>query len=58
MSELLYVPGEGLLFRLDPRVKLFAALAFSLYMAFDPDPAPLLAAMGCLLRRKVFRGGR
>ena len=49
MSELLYVPGEGLLFRLDARVKLFAALAFSLYMAFDPDPAPLLVAMGCLL---------
>ncbi|MBN1642643.1 MAG: energy-coupling factor transporter transmembrane protein EcfT [Anaerolineae bacterium] len=49
MSELLFVRGEGLLYRLDARVKLFAALAFSLYMAFEQDPAPLLAALGFLL---------
>jgi energy-coupling factor transport system permease protein len=49
VSELLYTRGEGLLYRLDARVKLLASLAFSLYIAFERDPTPLLAALGCLL---------
>jgi energy-coupling factor transport system permease protein len=48
MSEALYAPGDGLLYRLDPRSKLAFALSLTVYMTIESDPAAHLIALAAL----------
>jgi energy-coupling factor transport system permease protein len=45
MTDLLYVPGRGLLYLVDPRVKFFFALALMGYLAFESETGALLLAL-------------
>jgi energy-coupling factor transporter transmembrane protein EcfT len=49
LSEWLYAPGSGLLYRLDPRPKIVVAASFTVYLAVESKPAVLLIALGLLL---------
>lgn len=45
MSELLYAPGKGLIYRLDPRGKVLAALALVVYLALESATGMLLLVL-------------
>ena len=45
MSELLYVPGTGLIYRLDPRSKYLATLGLVVYMAIESTTEMLLLVL-------------
>ena len=45
MDELLYVPGEGLLYRLDPRSKFLFVISLSLYVALESTPHALIIGL-------------
>ena len=45
MDELLYVPGKGLLYRLDPRSKLLFAIGFTGYLAIESEAEILLLTL-------------
>lgn len=45
MDSMLYVPGRGLFYRLDPRAKLAFAVSVSIYALIEQSPAALLLAL-------------
>jgi energy-coupling factor transporter transmembrane protein EcfT len=45
MDDLIYVPGEGPLYRLDPRSKLIFVTSLSIYLALESEPTAMLLAM-------------
>ncbi|MBN1936177.1 MAG: energy-coupling factor transporter transmembrane protein EcfT [Anaerolineae bacterium] len=45
MDSLLYMPGRGLFYRLDPRARLVFALSVSIYLLIEQSPAALLLAL-------------
>lgn len=56
MNELLYVPGRGLFYRLDPRIKLLFVLSVSAYLILETTPETMLIILFglhglCLLAR-------
>lgn len=48
MTDSIYVPGRGILYRLDPRSKLFVVLVLILYLAFESQIGLLLSVLGGL----------
>jgi energy-coupling factor transport system permease protein len=48
MTELLYVPGRGVLYRLDPRSKFLFAAILMLYLALESRTGTLLLALAAL----------
>jgi energy-coupling factor transport system permease protein len=45
MDDLLYVPGQGFLYQVDPRAKLLFALSVFLYLALESAPQAMLLAL-------------
>jgi energy-coupling factor transport system permease protein len=45
MDDMLYTPGQGLLYRLDPRSKLFFALGCAAYLTLESKTGALLLAL-------------
>ncbi len=45
---MLYVPGEGLFYRLDPRSKLLFVVGLAVYLTFESSPLALLVALAGL----------
>jgi energy-coupling factor transport system permease protein len=45
MTEWLYVPGQSLLYRLDPRTKFLFAVSLTIYLSFESAPHVLLLVL-------------
>jgi energy-coupling factor transport system permease protein len=54
VTDLLYLPGQGLLYRLDPRAKVLFTIMVTAYLAFEANPTALLAALALIQALALF----